>query len=235
MRTAAEVDEFAVAIKADLGAGRGELRDEVRLHEVAVAFKFFQGLFARLVFADEGLVARDDLGHFGFDGGEVFRREGFLAVEVVEEAGVGGGAVAELGLGKSSRTAVASTCAAEWRRTFSASGSFSVTSSSLMSEASGAERSTRRGAAASSAAYIEASPTSSSASGDWPSGDFGSGRGDRRDARGDTGCGQARRDGVGDIERRCAGRHFADGPVGQVYGDHVRAHMRDGNLVTAAG
>ena len=55
--------------------------------------------------------------------------------------------------------------------------------------------------------------------------------GDRRNARGDTGRGEARRDGVGDIERRCAGRHFADGPVGQVYGDRVRAHMRDGNLV----
>jgi hypothetical protein len=54
--------------------------------------------------------------------------------------------------------------------------------------------------------------------------------GDGRDAGDDTGCGEARRDGVGDIERRCAGRHFADGPVGQVYGDRIRAHVRDGNL-----
>ena len=46
VRAAAEVDEFAVAIEADLGAGRGELRHEVRLHEVAVFFKLFQGLFA---------------------------------------------------------------------------------------------------------------------------------------------------------------------------------------------
>src|SRR5208337_1722025 len=37
MRAAAEVDEFAVAVKADLGAGRRELGDEVRFHEVAVA------------------------------------------------------------------------------------------------------------------------------------------------------------------------------------------------------
>ena len=72
----------------------------MRLHEVAVAFKFFEGLLARLVFADERLVARDDFGHFGFDGGEVFGREGLFAIEVVEEAGVGGGAVAELGLGE---------------------------------------------------------------------------------------------------------------------------------------
>ena len=98
MRAAAEVNECAVAIKADLGAGRGELRDEVRLHEVAVFFELGKGFFAGLVFADERLVARDDLGHFGFDGGEVFWREGLLAVEVVEKSGVGGGAVAELGL-----------------------------------------------------------------------------------------------------------------------------------------
>ena len=48
----------------------------------------------------ERFVARDDFGHLGFDGGEVFRGEGSLAVEVVKEAGVGGGAVAELGLGE---------------------------------------------------------------------------------------------------------------------------------------
>ena len=70
------------------------------LHEVAVALKFGEGLLARLVLADERLVARDDFGHFGFDGGEVFGREGLFAIEVVEEAGVGGGAVAELGLRK---------------------------------------------------------------------------------------------------------------------------------------
>jgi hypothetical protein len=37
VRAAAEVDEVAVAIEADLVAGRGELGDEVGLHEVAVA------------------------------------------------------------------------------------------------------------------------------------------------------------------------------------------------------
>ena len=62
--------------------------------------EFFQGLLARFVFADERLVASDDFGHFGFDGGEVLGREGFFAIEVVEETGVGCGAVAELGLRK---------------------------------------------------------------------------------------------------------------------------------------
>ncbi len=62
--------------------------------------EFFEGLLARFVFADEGLVASDDFGHFCFDGGEVLGREGFFAIEVVEETGVGCGAVAELGLRK---------------------------------------------------------------------------------------------------------------------------------------
>ena len=100
MRAAAEVDEVAIAIEADLVAGRSEPGDEVSLHEVAVAREFGEGPFAGFVLADEGLIAGDDFGHFGFDGGEVFGGEGLLAVEVVEEAGVGGGAVTELGFGK---------------------------------------------------------------------------------------------------------------------------------------
>ena len=47
---------------------------------------------------DELLVAGDHFLHLGLDGDEVFRSEGGGAIEVVEEAGVGGGAVAELGL-----------------------------------------------------------------------------------------------------------------------------------------
>ena len=80
--------------------GLSESVDEVRLHEVAVSLEFGEGLFAGFKFTDEGLVARDDFCHSGFDGSEVFRRERLFAVEVVEEAGVGGRAVAELGFGK---------------------------------------------------------------------------------------------------------------------------------------
>ena len=100
MRAAAKIHKFAVAIKAHLRAGLGELGHEVRLHEVAVALKLRQRLLARLVLVDELLVARHHLGHLRFDGGQVFGREGLLAIKVVEEAGIGGRAVAQLGLGK---------------------------------------------------------------------------------------------------------------------------------------
>ncbi len=100
MRPAAEVDELAVAIEADVGAGLGEPGDEVRLHEVAGVAEFFEDFFAGLVDVLEFFVPRDDFGHLTFDSGEVFGREGRLAIEVVEEAGVGGGTVAELGLRK---------------------------------------------------------------------------------------------------------------------------------------
>jgi hypothetical protein len=163
MRAAAEVDEVAVAIEADLGAGRGELGDEVGLHEVAVFFKFGEGLLTRLVFADERLVARDDLGHFGFDGGEVFRREGLLAVEVVEEAGIGGGAVAELGLREELEDGRGQNVRGGVAQNLERVGIVFFDEFERVSEVSGAERSTRRGAAASSAAYMAAS------SADWPS------------------------------------------------------------------
>ena len=59
-----------------------------------------EALLARLFDADEMFVARDDLGHAGFDGGEVGFGERGLAIDVVEEAVIGGGAVAELGFGE---------------------------------------------------------------------------------------------------------------------------------------
>ena len=46
VRPAAKVHELAVAIKADLVAGRGEFGHEVGLHEVAVACKLFQRLLS---------------------------------------------------------------------------------------------------------------------------------------------------------------------------------------------
>ncbi len=66
------------------------------------AWRFVVGddLVARLFDVQEGFVARDDLGHLRFDAGEVGFGERDLAVDVVEEAVVGGGAVAELGLGE---------------------------------------------------------------------------------------------------------------------------------------
>ena len=68
---AAEVDEVAVVVERNLFAGFGKALDEVDLHELAVVRIVGRGLVAGLFDAHELLVARDDLGHAGFDGGEV--------------------------------------------------------------------------------------------------------------------------------------------------------------------
>lgn len=96
MWSAAEVEEFAVAIEADALTTLGELLNEVDLHEVALLQIADESFIARDVFVAEWLVARDDFRHLRFNGGKVFRREWLLAEDVVEEAAVGGGAVAEL-------------------------------------------------------------------------------------------------------------------------------------------
>ena len=49
---------------------------------------------------DKLLIARDHLGHARLDGGQIGLCEGCLAIDVVKEAIIGGGAVAEFGLGK---------------------------------------------------------------------------------------------------------------------------------------
>ncbi len=228
VRAAAEIDELAVAVEADLVAGRGELRDEVDFHEVAVALKFFEGPLARLVLVDEGLVASNDFDHFGLDGGEVFGREGLLAVEVVEEAGVGCGAVAELGLRKELEDGRSEDVRGGVTQNFDCvrivflyelearvgserRGKIDETRCSGVFR--GVHRCFRRRLTVRLAVAGGALDASSS---------------DGRDARGDGGRGEARRDGVRYFERRCARGHFANGPVGQVYGDQVRAHMFGG-------
>ena len=100
MRAAAEVGEAAVLVERDRVAGLGELLDEVDLHEVALRGVLGQPLVARFLHAHERLVARDDLRHARLDCGQVGFGERSLAVDVVEEAVVGGGPMAELGLGK---------------------------------------------------------------------------------------------------------------------------------------
>ena len=100
VRAAAEVGEAAVAVEGDFVARLGEALDEVHLHELGVRFVLRKAFFARFRDALELFVACNDLGHAGFDGSEVSLGEGDLAVNVVEEALVGGGAMAELGLGE---------------------------------------------------------------------------------------------------------------------------------------
>ena len=96
----AEVGEGAVAVEGDFFAGLGELFDEVDLHEFAVAVVLGETFFAGFDFADEGFIAGYDFSHALFNGGKVFVAEGGLAVDVVEEALIGSGAVAEFGFGK---------------------------------------------------------------------------------------------------------------------------------------
>ncbi len=96
VRSAAEVEEVAVAIERDVLAGLGELRDEVHLHEVALLLVAPQRFFVRDVLVAEGFVARDHLCHLRFDGDQIVRREGLLAQDVVKEAAVRRGSVAEL-------------------------------------------------------------------------------------------------------------------------------------------
>ena len=100
MRAAAEVHERAVPVERDRVAGLGEALDEVEFHELGVGCVVGDDLVARLFNVQEGLIARNDLGHPGLNAGEVSLGEGDLAVDVVEEAAVGSGAVAELGFGE---------------------------------------------------------------------------------------------------------------------------------------
>ncbi len=100
MRPAAEVGELAGLVDGNLFVGRGELLDEVALHEVAFRLEALQAFLPRQKLARVGQVLLRQLLHLLLDGFEVFGRERLLAIEVVEEAGLGGGAVAELGLGK---------------------------------------------------------------------------------------------------------------------------------------
>ena len=222
MRAAAEVDEAAVAIEADLGAGLGELGHEVGLHEVAVFFEFGESLFAGFVFADEGLVACDDFGHLLLDGGEVFGGEGLVAVEVVEEAGVGGGAVAELGFRKELEDRGGEDVRGGVTDDLEGVGIVLLDELEVGvgGEGRGEVDEARRGCIFGGV-----------------HGSFGfafrrlvgCGLGiagyERSEARDDGGCGEARRDVVGDVEGRGALRDFADGAVGEVDGDGWLAHV----------
>ena len=100
MRAAAEILKGAVAVEGDLLARLGEALDKVGLHEIVAGLEAVEALGARLPFTHERFVAGDHFCHFGFDGFEVLRGEGRGPVEVVEEAGIGGRTVAQLGLRK---------------------------------------------------------------------------------------------------------------------------------------
>ena len=100
VRPTAEVGELAGLVDGDFLVGRGELLDEVALHEVAFRLKALQAFLAGQELAGVGQVLPGQLLHLLLDGCEVLGGEGLFAIEVVEEAALGRRAVAELGLGK---------------------------------------------------------------------------------------------------------------------------------------
>ena len=100
MGTAAEIFKGAVAVEGDLLARLGEALDKIGLHKIVAGLEAVEALVTRFPLTHEGFVAGDDLCHFGFDGFEVFWGEGGGPVEVVEEAGIGGRTVAQLGFRK---------------------------------------------------------------------------------------------------------------------------------------
>ena len=100
MRSAAEVGELAGLVDRDFLVGRGELLDEVTLHEVAFRLEALQPLRARQKLARVRQVLLHQFLHLLLDGFEVLGRERLLAIEVVEEAAVGRRTVTEFGLGK---------------------------------------------------------------------------------------------------------------------------------------
>ena len=222
VRAAAEVGEVAVFVEGDLIAGFGEALDEVDLHELALRGVVGEALFAGFVHADEGLVAGDDLGHAGFDGGEVGFGERGVAVDVVEEAVVGGGAVAEFGLGKELEDGgghdVRGGVAKDFERGFV--GVLEEPEGHIFFEWRG-EVDDARAVLAGAALYIASSEVGDSAVVvcwcRW-------GRCQRRDARDDDGGGKPRGDAGGDVEGGGSARDFALGAVGKLDSDLLCAH-----------
>jgi len=221
--SAAEIEKISIAVEADLIAGVGEFGDEVGLHEVAVALEFSQGVFAEGVFAAELLVAGDDLGHFGLNGGEIVGGEGLFTEEVVEKASVGGGAVAELGLreeledrgGHDVRGGVADDLE-RFRVGFLQQGELGVFSER------GGEIDQARGGGVGFGVHL-------GVAGRLVFVRFRGGGVHRGEAGDDDGGGEARGDGVGDVVGRGAWRHFTDSAVGEMDGDGVFAH--DGTMI----
>ena len=97
VRAAAQVDEAAVAVDADLLVG-GKLVDMLELE--ALVGEDLLGLLAADDLAHERLVGLDDGGHLLLDGAEVVGRERARQLEVVEEAVLGGGTERDLGAGE---------------------------------------------------------------------------------------------------------------------------------------
>jgi hypothetical protein len=221
VRAATEVREAAVAVERDGVAGFGEALDEVELHELGVGFVVGDNFVAGLFDVQEGFIARDDLGHLRLDGSEVGFGEGDLAVDVVEEAVVGGGAVAELGLGEEFEDGRGHDVRGGVADYLERGGV------GLLEELERDVFGERRGE------VDDAGFACGSVGGvhrlfaGFERGLVGVGSDgcERLDARDDDRCGEARRDAGGDIEGCGAGGDFADGAVRKLDLDRVAHHI----------
>ena len=100
MRATAEILKLAGAINGDLLIGRGELLNEMTLHEVAFGLEALQAFAARQKFAGIGQIALYQFLHLLLDLFQIFGIERSGPIEVIEKSAIGGRAVAELGFGK---------------------------------------------------------------------------------------------------------------------------------------
>ena len=96
--TTAEVYELPIPVERNLVLTLSVLLDEVDFHPVVLGLVLLDRLISWHVLANEFLVTLDDFLHPFFDFLEIVRRERRWAVEVVEEAGVGGWTMPKLGL-----------------------------------------------------------------------------------------------------------------------------------------
>ena len=221
MRAAAEVGEVAVAVEGDFVAGFRKALDEVDLHELGVGFVVGECLVAGFEDLDEGFIASDDFGHAGFDGGEVGFGEGDLAVDVVEEAVVGGGAVAELGFGEELEEGGGHDVGG------GVAGDLEGGGVVLLEEFEGYVFVKGRGEAYDSfGGGVVAGIHGLFRGFEGGLVRVGGDGGQRADAGDDYGGGQARRDAVGDVEGGGAGGDFADGAVGKLDLDWVAHYIR---------
>ena len=225
MRAAAEIQEAAAAVKADLVAGCGEFGHEVGLHEVAVPLELRQGQLARLVFANKRLIARDYLGHFRLDPRQVFRRERLFAIKIIKKARICGRSMAQLGL----------RIKFEHRRGQHVRGGVAhhlerlgVLLGDQFQARIGGER---RGHVHQARGGRVLGGIHGSLGGRLLIGLFtaavallGLRNGQGLQPRHHGGCRQPRRNRVGNLKRRRAGGNFANCPVGKVYGDGLCVH-----------
>ena len=94
MGAGAQVSEVALGVQADNSIFR-QVVDQFNFIDFLFRGKTGQRVLAGHFAAYQRNVLFDNFRHFFFDGGQIFRREDVLAVDIIIEAGVDGGADSE--------------------------------------------------------------------------------------------------------------------------------------------